>query len=36
VHLAFADTPDEMWVVFVCGDTRPRMVWYGTVGRREE
>jgi hypothetical protein len=36
VHLAFADAPDEMRVVFVCGDAGKRAVRYGLLGRREE
>ncbi|KAF0929607.1 hypothetical protein E2562_022976 [Oryza meyeriana var. granulata] len=36
VHLAFADAPDEMRVVFVCGDTGARAVRYGPAGPREE
>uniref|UniRef100_A0ACD5XGV1 Uncharacterized protein n=1 Tax=Avena sativa TaxID=4498 RepID=A0ACD5XGV1_AVESA len=36
VHLAFADAPDEMRVMFVCGDAGKRAVRYGLLGRREE
>ncbi|KAM0900236.1 hypothetical protein ACQ4PT_020790 [Festuca glaucescens] len=36
VHLAFADAPDEMRVLFVCDDAGNRAVRYGLLGRREE